>query len=206
MSSQSDAPARTMPRWLAPFSWLTNAMNVIGTLGIFTIMVLICTDVGMRAVLSRPLVGVPEVVKLGIVSIVFLQGAHTLAAGRFTTSGLFLGWLGSKAPRAARTLRSAFSLAGAGLFAVIARGAFDQATWSFETGDFVGSLGIFTIPIWPMHAIILFGSIVLALQFCLQAAIDGLGLVPVDAGVPAPDSADKPGAKTGIASGFGRRA
>ena len=65
--------------------------------------------------------------------------------------------------------RSVFMLAGAALFYFVARGALDQVRYSYVGQDFVGSQGIFTIPIWPVHATILFGSAMLAIQFCISA-------------------------------------
>ena len=77
---------RPYSNWLWPFHLAVKSMNVLGTLGIFAIMVLIVVDVSMRSIFSQPLIGIPEIVRTGIVSIVFLQAAHTLAVGRFTVS------------------------------------------------------------------------------------------------------------------------
>jgi len=161
---------RGLSTWGKPFNLLINMMNAIGTLGIFVLMILICVDVSMRAIFSSPLVGIPEIVKLGIVSIVFLQAAHTLAVGRFTSSDMFINWLEKQSRFAAKCLRSFFMLCGALLFSFVALGALDQFSYAYETLDFIGSQGIFTIPVWPMHAVILFGTIALSIQFCISAA------------------------------------
>jgi C4-dicarboxylate transporter, DctM subunit len=159
----------TFKKWLAPFHLLTNVMNAVGTIGIFAVMLLIVSDVSMRTLFNKPLVGVPELVKIGIVTIVFMQAAHTLAVGRFTATGVFLGFVAGISPRAARTLEALFHLAGAALFYFVARGAYDQLLHNYATKEFIGSQGIFTIPVWPQHAAILFGAIVLALQFVICA-------------------------------------
>ncbi|MFY0681444.1 MAG: TRAP transporter small permease subunit [Thalassovita sp.] len=164
---------RVFKRVLALFHALTNAMNAVGTIGIFALMVLIVTDVTMRSLVNQPLVGVPELVKVGIVSIVFLQAAHTLAAGRFTSSTMFLAVLDRRVPVLGAALRAVFYGAGGVLFYFVARGAFNQVIYNYETQEFIGSQGIFTVPVWPMHAVIVFGSAVLALQFCLT----GLGFL-----------------------------
>ncbi len=158
---------RAISALLRPFHLLTNTMNAIGTIGIFVLMMLIVTDVSMRTLLNQPLVGVPEMVKIGIVSIVFLQAAHTLAAGRFTSSTMFLGVVDRKVPFLGKLLRSIFYCAGGVLFYFVARGALDQTIWNYETQEFIGSQGIFTVPVWPMHAVIMFGPAVLAIQFCM---------------------------------------
>ena len=108
-----------------------------------------------------------EMVKIGIVSIVFLQAAHTLAAGGFTSSTMFLGVVDRQVPFLGKLLRAIFYCAGGVLFYFVAHGALDQAIWNYETEEFIGSQGIFTVPVWPMHAIIFFGSAVLAIQFCI---------------------------------------
>ncbi len=158
---------RAISAILRPFHLLTNTMNAIGTIGIFVLMILIVTDVTMRSLFNQPLVGVPEMVKIGIVSIVFLQAAHTLAAGRFTSSTMFLGVVDRRLPWLGKVLRAVFYCAGGVLFYFVARGALDQTIYNYETQEFIGSQGIFTVPVWPMHAVILFGSAVLAIQFCV---------------------------------------
>jgi len=160
---------RPYSKWLWPFHLAVKLMNVLGTLGIFAIMVLIVVDVSLRSIFSQPLIGVPEIVRTGIVSIVFLQAAHTLAVGRFTSSDMFLLAIERRSLFAANILRSVYMLTGAGLFAFVAIGALDQVNYAYEGEDFIGSQGLFTIPTWPMHAVILIGSLMLALQFCVSA-------------------------------------
>lgn len=150
---------------------LTKTMNAFGTIGIFFIMMLIVSDVFLRAVFSHPIIGVPEIIKLSIVTIVFLQAAHTLSVGRFTSSDIFLLRIEKASPIFANILRTFFNLCGAFLFGFVAIGALDQMNYAYEGQDFVGSQGIFTIPTWPVHAAILFGSTILAIQFCANAAI-----------------------------------
>jgi len=160
---------RQYSKWLWPFHLAVKLMNVLGTLGIFAIMILIVVDVSLRSIFSQPLIGVPEIVRTGIVSIVFLQAAHTLAVGRFTSSDMLLLAIERRSLFAANILRSTYMLIGAALFSFVAIGAFDQVNYAYEGEDFIGSQGIFTIPTWPMHAVILVGSSMLALQFCVNA-------------------------------------
>ena len=134
-------------------------------------MALIVLDVTMRSLIGQPLVGIPEMVRLGIVAIVFLQGAHTLAVGRFTSTTAFLDWVGRRSRAARNALRSAFSLIGAILFGFVAAGAWNQIGFAWRNGEFIGSLGIFTLPTWPMHAVILLGSVALAIQFAILALL-----------------------------------
>ena len=151
------------------YNQLVSVMNGIGTIGIAFLMGLICFDVFMRAVASQPVAGVPEIVRLSIVAIVFLQAAHTLAVGRFTVSEVFLDFVDKRSVAAGRTLRSVYSLAGAALFACVFLGSLDQLDRAWESDDFIGAQGIFTLPVWPTKAIVVFGSAMLTIQFVVNA-------------------------------------
>ena len=156
---------------LRPWMAFIAGMNALGTAGIFVLMALIVVDVTMRSIIGRPLVGIPEMVRLGIVSIVFLQGAHTLAEGRFTSTTVFLDALARRSPTASKALKSLFALVGTALFAFVAIGASDQIGYAWRSGEFIGSLGIFTLPTWPMHAVVFVGSVALAVQFAISALL-----------------------------------
>jgi len=69
-----------------PFSHLIGGLNAIGTLWIFLLMVVINTDVFSRLLFNHPIDGVPELIELSIVGIVFLQLCDTVRAGRLTRS------------------------------------------------------------------------------------------------------------------------
>ena len=79
---------------------LTIAFNVIGTMLIVALMVLIGADVAGRGLFNAPISGVPELVTLSIVVIVFLQIPQTMRAGRLTRSDAILEAVRSRAPRA----------------------------------------------------------------------------------------------------------
>ena len=66
-----------------PFHRLSSALNVLGSIWILAVMVLINVDVFGRALFNDPVAGVPEMVQLSIVGIVFLQITHTLRMRRF---------------------------------------------------------------------------------------------------------------------------
>ena len=68
----SDARARD-PWPLRALDAVTQGMNVCGTALILGLMLLIGADVAGRNLMGRPVPGVPEMVALSIVAIVFLQ-------------------------------------------------------------------------------------------------------------------------------------
>ena len=56
-------------------------LNAVGTAWVAALTVLICSDILGRALFSSPIIGVPEIVKVSVVAIVWLQMAHTLKIG-----------------------------------------------------------------------------------------------------------------------------
>ena len=60
------------------FHFLMASLNIIGTLWIVAITILITADVTGRAFFNTPIFGVPEIVKISVVGIVWLQMSHTL--------------------------------------------------------------------------------------------------------------------------------
>ncbi|MBB5514150.1 TRAP-type mannitol/chloroaromatic compound transport system permease small subunit [Rubricella aquisinus] len=148
----------------------TQGLNVIGSLLIAALMVLIGADVLGRNLMGAPLSGVPEMVTLSIVAIVFLQIPQALRAGRMTRSEAFTDMLERRAPRTARALLSLFDLAAMFVVGTIVHATWPIFTRAFERGEFVGAVGDFTAPVWPVKAMILIGGSMLVLQFLARIA------------------------------------
>lgn len=142
----------------------TQALNVAGSLLIAGLMLLIGADVIGRGLLGRPVAGVPEIVTLSIVAIVFLQIPAAFRAGRLTRSDALLGWLRRAAPRAAARLEAVFDLLAIAMVAVIVRATWPMLVDAWRDGDFVGAIGNFTAPTWPVKAAIVLGGALLIAQ------------------------------------------
>lgn len=143
----------------------TQGANILGTMLIVGLVAIICIDVVGRETLGTPLPGVPEMVSLSIVAIVFLQVPQAHRAGRLTRSDGLINLLHRRMPRVAAALETVFELLG-----ILVIGTIIYAHWpilikSITRGDFVGSVGNLTIPTWPVKLIILVGAILLVLQF-----------------------------------------
>lgn len=151
----------------AILAFLNRIAAGIAAMGVLALMLLINADVFGRAALNAPIVGVPEIVRLVIVGTVFLQISNTLAAGRMTRSTLGLDVLGLWSAQLRVMLERLFYAIGAGLFAILSYGAWPQLVKSWERGEYFGSLGVFTAPVWPAKACILFGAVLLTAQFAL---------------------------------------
>ena len=176
---------------IAAFHAVTTAMNSIGTIWIFALVFLISADVFGRKLFNSPLQGVPELVPLLIVGIVYLALANTLRVNRFIRSDMLINKLQEKSPRFGYLLQALHHLFGAGLSFAILYFTFPKMIEAFRIDEYVGSMGDFTAPVWPIKLIIVIGSAALVLQFLLHAVNDvkvALGL----AEPPPPPAADTP--------------
>lgn len=159
-----------------PLPWglhrLTGAMNALGTLWIAALMVLINLDVVGRNLLSRPLDGVPEIVALSIVGIVFLQLADTLREGRFTRADVLLDRLARTRPALGDALHAVFHVVGAALMGVILWASWDPLLESIRIREYIGAVGSFQAPVWPVRLITLLGLALTAVCYGLLAWAD----------------------------------
>lgn len=151
---------------------LFGAMNALGTLWILALMVLINLDVFGRNLLSMPVRGVTELVSLSIVGIVFLQLADTLRSGRFTRADVLMDWLSRTHPRMADLLHAIFHGVGLVLMLVILKASWGPLVESIEIREYVGAIGDFQAPVWPVRLITLVGLAATALCFALLASMD----------------------------------
>ncbi|RPJ36071.1 MAG: TRAP transporter small permease [Deltaproteobacteria bacterium] len=84
------------PRFISHF---IGAMNAIGTAWVGLITVLITCDIVGRVAFNSPITGVPEIVKVSIVAIAWMQMAYTLRIGGHLRSEIILDRLPSKGKR-----------------------------------------------------------------------------------------------------------
>lgn len=152
------------------FDRLTAIMSMIGTAAILFIMCIITADVVGRAFLDHPIPGVPEIVSMLILSIVFLQLANTLLRGHLTRADGFLMLVRSKSPRVEGVLDAIMHLAGVGLVGVLVSAFYPLFMRSYGRNEMIGTLGQFLAPIWPTYFVVLLGAVMLCLAFALRAA------------------------------------
>lgn len=153
------------PAYLRLLDWLTQVANVCGSLLILTLMVLIGADVFSRNVFDAPISGVPEIVTLSIVAIVFLQAPQALKSGRMTRADALINFLSARAPRIHKGLESLYDLLGLGVMAAIIYATYPILIKSWQRDDFIGAVGDFTAPTWPVKVMIIVGCGLLACQF-----------------------------------------
>lgn len=168
MTAGNDTTAPGQPRLLRWLDAVTMAANVAGSLLIFALVVLIGADVTGRNLFGAPVSGVPELVSLSIVAIVFLQAPMALKAGRMTRSDGVLDVLKRRLPRFASGLETLFDILGIAVLAAILYAHWPNLVRSWERSDFVGAIGDFTAPTWPVKLMLLIGAGLLLLQFAAR--------------------------------------
>jgi TRAP-type mannitol/chloroaromatic compound transport system permease small subunit len=151
------------------FSRLLSAMNALGTVWIFLLMVLINSDILGRELFSTPVRGTTELLALSIVGIVFLQLGHALMSGRMTRSDMLIENLLIACPRAGRALQGIFNLLGVVFLVIIFWGSLALFEEAIEIGEYVGAAGDFTAPTWPIRLLILIGAAATGLQYLIMA-------------------------------------
>lgn len=164
--SVSDSYGAALPLGL---QHVTRVMNALGTLWILALMVLINADVFGRNLLNHPVRGVTEMVSLSIVGIVFLQLADTLHAGRFTRADVLLGRIKRTRPAVADALHAIFHLVGLALMLVILLASWEPLVQAVRIQEYVGALGDFQAPVWPVRLITLIGLGTTSLCYLLLA-------------------------------------
>lgn len=149
------------------FGRLVDGLNAAGSVVIAAVMLLMCADVLMRNLFNQPLDGVAEMVAASIIIIVFLQLPSTLRHGRMSRADLFIDPFIQKRPVAGKRLRALFSLFGIFACGVIAYASWPLLTKAWMDSEFFGIEGVFTMPVWPMRAVVVLGAALAAIQYVL---------------------------------------
>jgi len=141
-------------------------LNAVGSVWVAAITVLVCADILGRLLFQYPLVGVPEIVKVSIVAIVWLQIPHTLKTGGHLRSDVLMRFLSGRA----RAVVDLFAyVLGAIIFGLLVYSGWDTMIQAWQMGEFEGELPV-RVPTYPLRSIVLLGAGLTALQFLLMAA------------------------------------
>jgi len=149
-------------------SWL----NSLGTAWIFVMMVLINADVIGRALFNAPIRGVPLIISLSIIAIVFLQLPDALRNGRVTRNEVVLSRLQTRRSPWYHRLQAVFHLCGVAMMAVIIVAGWPLLEKAWRSQAYFGNLGDFTFAEWPIKLIVLIGAFAAGAQFLLLFARD----------------------------------
>lgn len=147
-----------------------NAMAAVGTLWVFAIMMLIVADVVGRNFLATPIIGVAEISARSVVAIVFLLLPPAALNGMLIRSDFLMRGLQRLLPGAARLLDGLFALAGAVIFGLVALAAWPDTHDAWVSSEFFGVRGVWTLPTFPFHLLVVLGASATSLAFTVSAA------------------------------------
>jgi len=151
------------------FARTLQILSSLGTAWIFILMLVITVDVVGRTAFTRPLPGVPELVSISIVGIVFLSLPQALRSGRITRVESLSDFIDRKLPRLGHALMAFYSVLGVALFCALFVASRPLFTKAWVTNDYVGVEGYITYPQWPVRLIILIGCVGCIVQYALMA-------------------------------------
>lgn len=143
---------------------LMASLNVIGAIWVFLIMLLITVDVVGRAFFNAPLFGVPEIVKISVVGLVWCQMAHTLKIGAHLRSTILLDRM---PPAARRAVEIVACILGAAMFALIVYSGWNNMIDAWRIGEFEGEEPV-RVPTAPVRTLVLIGAALTAIQFLVM--------------------------------------
>jgi C4-dicarboxylate transporter DctM subunit len=150
------------------FDTLVGVLNAAGVVWVFALMFLISADITARSVFDQPIAGVTEMVSLSLVACVFLQLAHAVLHGRLMRVEMFLEPLARHRPAAAGAWNVLFALVGIGVLLTMVAGSWPDFVRAWETNEFAGVEGIFTIQVWPIKLLIVIGCSVASVELARQ--------------------------------------
>lgn len=139
-------------------------MSSFGTLCIGGLMALVVVDVFGRNFFNSPITGVSEIAARTVVAIVFLQVAAAIQQKRLTRADFLVRRLEHKSPNVVHALEMFFALTGAVVFMLICWASWPKLMSAWQSAEFFGVQGVFTIPTAPFRAITVLGSAVAALS------------------------------------------
>jgi TRAP-type mannitol/chloroaromatic compound transport system permease small subunit len=142
---------------------LMMVLNAAGTAWIGVITVLISCDILGRVLFNSPIIGVPEIVKVSVVAIVWLQMSHTLKIGAHIRSDVVLSRL---SPKGRAFVDLIASVLGAFVFGLLVYADWDTMIEAWRIGEFEGELPV-RVPTYPVRTIVLLGAALTSLQFIL---------------------------------------
>lgn len=147
---------------------LAIASNALGTLVVLALVVILSIDVIARGVFSAPIKGTYEMVQFSVVLIVFLQLADVVRVDRLTRSDGFLNVVHQRRPGIAANMRRIINAISAIFMSLIAYITFPEFLHMWNTQDYFGIPGLFTLPWWPVKLVITLGTALSCLVFTLK--------------------------------------
>lgn len=147
---------------------ITILSNAFGSLFVLFLVVTVICDVIARGIFNAPFKGSVELVEFSVVFIVFLQLPDVVRVDRMTRSDGLLRAISGRSPMLVYWIGKAVDAIAALLMVLIAITMYPEVIEAWQTGDFVGTPGVFTAPAWPIKLAIFFGAVMCGLRWALN--------------------------------------
>lgn len=145
---------------------LTRSLHLLAAVWLFLLAFLILADVVGRGLFNAPIQGTPELVANSIVSIAFLQLAHSIRMRGMLRADILEPLLG---PGARKWLRATGYVVGMAFFLALAYATWEPMLRAWEIREYQGE-GALRVPTYPVRMIILATSVLAALAYLGLAA------------------------------------
>lgn len=153
-----------MKKFLAGITHLVTSLNVGATMGIFVLTTIVVCDVLGRVFFNKPIPGVPELAKLSIVAITFLQIPYIMLVGRHIRCNVILERMSPTWQRRFEVLTYAIGMV---VFAMFFYGGWDLMITAWDIGEYEGE-GALRVPTTPNRTIIELGSLLMIILCCWE--------------------------------------
>jgi TRAP-type C4-dicarboxylate transport system permease small subunit len=152
------------PKWFRGVLKVSAGSNILGTIWIFVIMFVMTGDVLGRLLLNSPIAGTPEIVRVSLVGILFLQLADTFWTGRVIRCDVVTDKMGAKG----KTVIDVISyLLGTAMFVILFIASLPATIQVWKLLEYEGE-GALRVPIYPIRTLILIGSGLTAILFAYR--------------------------------------
>jgi TRAP-type C4-dicarboxylate transport system permease small subunit len=155
---------------------IVDGLGALGSITIAGLMVLIVADVLVRNFFNTTIPVVAEIGALSVVMILFLQLATTVSHDRMARTEFFVRSVQRASPRAARVLEGFYDLVGATACGLIAWSTVGVLAKDLKAHEFIGVLGVFTLPVWPFRVLIIVGVTAATLHYLMRGVARVLDL------------------------------
>lgn len=149
------------------FDRLLIVLNYISVIVIFLTALWIFGDVVGRYFLNRPIPGTTELIKTGILAIVFLGIAYTLRRKAHIRTTIILKRL---PPSVALWCQAFGSLVGAAIFVLVCIYGWEAAVKAWAVHEFEGVQ--LRVPTYPSRFVMVLGSALMVIQYLMHMAAD----------------------------------
>lgn len=155
--------------WSVGKSYLSfcSSLNALASFSILLVMVFVCCDVIGRVVFNNPIVGTAEIVKIGVVCLVFMQVPWAFWEERHVRSDIVTGRLGPKRQQLAKLFRSLVALLAA---VAISISNWDPMIKAWQTLEYEGE-GALRVPVYPLFTIIQLSGLLIVLIMLYRIVI-----------------------------------